>query len=91
MNQERTQRETVAIEDALRELEQLLLLSFSDATFEVAPGLDDPGSVHLLASINAHDVDEVLDVIRDRLLEFQVEEGLPIHVIPVLPNVDRSA
>jgi hypothetical protein len=74
------------VQDAVRELQQMLLQRYPDATFEVTPGPDDPESVHLIATIDGADSDAVLDLVIDRLLELQVEERLPVHVIPVRPS-----
>jgi len=42
-----------------------------------------PNIVHLYAEVDVEDTDEVLDVVIDRLVDMQAEEGLPIFVIPV--------
>jgi hypothetical protein len=74
------------VQDAVRELKQMLLQRYPDATFEITPGPDDPESIHLIATVDVEDSDTVLDVVIDRLLELQVEERLPVHVIPVRPS-----
>lgn len=71
---------------AVRELQQLILRRYPQAAFEVTPGPDDPESTHVVATIDVEDTDEVLDVVIDRLLALQVEEHLPVHVIPVRPS-----
>jgi hypothetical protein len=35
--------------------------------------------------VDSADTDEVIDVIGDRLVELQVDEGLPIYVTPLRP------
>ena len=70
---------------AVREIQQLILRRYPQAAFEVTPGPDDPESTHLVATIDVEDTDEVLDVVIDRLLDLQVEDHLPVHVIPVRP------
>jgi hypothetical protein len=74
------------VQDAVRELKQMLLQRYPDATFEITPGPDDPESIHLIATVDVEDSDTVLDVVIDRLLALQVEERLPVHVIPVRPS-----
>jgi hypothetical protein len=74
------------VQDAVRELQQMLLQRYPDATFEITPGPDDPESIHLIATVDVEDSDTVLDVVIDRLLALQVEERLPVHVIPVRPS-----
>jgi hypothetical protein len=38
--------------------------------------------VYLTATVDLDDPDEVMDVIVDRLLEIEIDERLPIYVIP---------
>jgi hypothetical protein len=52
-------------------------------TFALRPGVDDPEATYLLATIDVEDPDEVLDLVVDRLLTLQLDEGLPIHVLPL--------
>src|SRR5436305_349516 len=73
------------IQQALDELQRMILQHYPDATFAVSRGEDDPKSIHLNATVDVEDTDEVLDVVIDRVLDLQVEEGLPIHVIPLRP------
>lgn len=71
---------------ALTELRQILREHYPDAKFQVRRGIDDPESIHLVTTVDVEDTDTVLDVVIDRLMELQVEEGLPIiHVIPIRP------
>ncbi len=73
------------MEQALEELKDIVQRRYPDATFEVAAGQDEPEAVHLIATVDLEDLDEVLDVVIDRVLQLQVEEGLPVHVIPTHP------
>ena len=57
---------------------------FPAASFRVERSRDEPASVHLITIVD-EDPDAVLDVVIDRLLELQVEERVPVHVIPLLP------
>jgi len=72
-------------QSALNDLEELIRARYPDAQFEVVQGIDDPEAIHLNTTVDVEDVDEVLDVVIDRLFEIQVEQGLPIHVIPLQP------
>ncbi len=54
------------------------------ASFEVSQG-EDPEGIYLDTTVDIEDTDEVMDVVTDRLLELQVEEGLPIYVIAGRP------
>jgi hypothetical protein len=71
------------VRHALAELESAIVARYPSATFEVSRGADDPGSIHLITTVDLDDPDEVGDLVIDRLIELQVDEGLPIHVIPV--------
>ncbi|HVC80350.1 MAG TPA: hypothetical protein VNL35_07620 [Chloroflexota bacterium] len=70
------------IEAALQELRTLILTRYPTAAFLTFPG-DDPAGMYLRATVEVEDTDEVVDVIIDRLLAMQVDEGLPVYVIPV--------
>jgi hypothetical protein len=56
---------------------------YPDAQFEVTRGIDDPRAIHLTATADIKETDDLVDLVIDRLLELQVEERLPIHVIPI--------
>ena len=73
------------MEHALAELKDMVLRRYPAATFEVAPAQDEDEAMHLIAAVDMEDPDEVLDVVIDRVLQLQIEEGLPVHVIPVRP------
>jgi hypothetical protein len=75
---ERTQR-------AVQELEETIRLRYPTATFELACGVDDPASIHLITTVDVDDPDEVGDLVIDRVVELQVDEAIPLHVIPVRP------
>jgi hypothetical protein len=69
---------------AIKEMKDLILASYPDAKFEVAPG-EDPEGIYLTATVDVEDTDEVFDLIVDRLLDVQVEERIPLYVLPVRP------
>ena len=52
------------------------------ATFSVSRG-NDPVGIYLDTAVDLDDPDEVMDLVIDRLLELQVDEGLPVHVVPL--------
>ena len=68
---------------ALTELQELIRLHFPTATFAVSRGEDDAENIHLITTVDVEDPDDVLDVVIDRVLALQVEEGIPVHVIPI--------
>lgn len=72
------------VQAAIDELASLISARFPDATFLVRERFDPPG-ISLVATVDIEDIDEVVDVIGDRMLEMQVEEGLPVYVVPLRP------
>jgi hypothetical protein len=80
-----TERELDArTQQALTELQGLIQAQYPEASFAVAHG-EDPEGIYLKATVDVDDIDAVVDVFMDRLLELQVEDGLPIYVIPLEP------
>ena len=77
-------RLTSRIKEALDELKGLITARFPQATFVVEEGFD-PEGVDLITTVDIADTDEVFDVVGDRLLELQVDEGLPVYVTPLRP------
>jgi hypothetical protein len=69
----------------LDELRGRILQRYPDATFEVTRGIDDPDAVHLIVTVDVDDTEDVVDLVIDRMMEAQIEEGLPLFVIPVRP------
>ncbi len=70
------------VEVALAELRSLILQHYPDAQFGVAQ-VGDMDGLWLTATMDFKDMDEVMDVIIDRLSEMQIEERLPVHVLPL--------
>lgn len=89
MRTEQQQELTQPMQAALDELQGLLHTRFPEATFTVGVG-EDPDGIYLSPTIDVEDTDEVMEVVLDRLLEFQVDQGLPVYVVPTLP-IERVA
>jgi hypothetical protein len=85
MNREELEPLDPRIASAVDELQTLIRQRYPDAQFEVVRDRDDPTAIHLTTTVDTDEPDDVVDVVIDRLLELQVEERLPIHVIPLLP------
>lgn len=62
---------------ALNDLQEMIRERYPGAWFDVAPG-DDPEGIYLRATVDIDDVEQILDVVRDRLFEIQVE--VPKHL-----------
>lgn len=72
------------IQQGITELQGIIREHFAEAAFAVFHG-DDPEGVYVRVTVDVEDTDEVVDVFLDRLLELQVEEELPLYVLPVRP------
>jgi hypothetical protein len=75
---------TPAMEKALNELKGAISERFPQASFVVEEGFD-PKGIYLVTTVDIADTDEVIDVVGDRLVELQVDEGQPIYVTPLRP------
>src|SRR5437773_5765850 len=75
---------TPRMEEAVHELQGLITGRFPQASFVVEEGFD-PKGTYLVTTVDIADTDEVIDVVGDRLVELQVEEGLPVYVTPLRP------
>ncbi|MGI8967593.1 MAG: hypothetical protein ACR2GA_00610 [Chloroflexota bacterium] len=57
--------------------------AYPEASFAISPGEDDPKITHSNAMVNIDDPDEVVDLVIDRMLALQIDEGTPVHPIPI--------
>ena len=67
---------------AVDELQHSIRGAFPGVTFEPYIG-EDPDGLYIETVVDIDDTDEVIDLIIDRLVTFQVEDLLPLHIIPV--------
>ena len=84
MSTERLNPESPRVQAAISELQDLIRHHYPTATFSVDRG-EDPEGIYVTATVDVADTDEVVDLYIDRLVTLQIEEGLPIHVVPVRP------
>ena len=84
MRQEHSISLTPAMEKAVNELKGTISERFPQASFVVEEGFD-PKGIYLVTTVDIADTDEVMDVVGDRLVEWQVDKGLPIYVTPLRP------
>lgn len=68
---------------AVEELMALVAEHYPSASFAIGPGQDEPEATHIVATVDLDDPDEVVDLVIDRMLTLQIDEGLPIHLIPI--------
>jgi hypothetical protein len=73
-----------AIEAAPEEARALILRRFPEASFTVAHG-DDANGTHFIPIVDVDNLGEVTAVGLGRVLDLQVEEELPMYVIPDQP------
>ena len=84
MKPESQVRLTPRIDEAVHELKDLITARFPQAAFVIEEGFD-PEGIYLLATVDIADTDEVIALVGDRLIELQVDEGLPVYVTPLRP------
>jgi hypothetical protein len=72
-------------QQAVTELIEMIKRHYPTASFVIGPGEDAPDATHIVATVDVDDPDEVMDLIIDREIELQVDEGIPIYVIPIQP------
>ena len=70
---------------AITELQELIRRRYPEARFCVRPSEEDPTILHLVTIVDVEDTDIVLDAVVDRMMDLQIEDGLPLFVIPVRP------
>ena len=69
---------------ALDELRSLIAARFSEATFEIHKGYE-PAGIYLVATVDVEDMQDVVDVFIERLVDIQVDDGIPVYVSPRRP------
>jgi hypothetical protein len=79
---------TPRMEEAVAELQALIASHYPEATFSVGDG-DDPEGIYLTAVVDVENMRDVIEVFLDRLVDMQVDEELPVFVVPIRP-VERS-
>jgi hypothetical protein len=84
MRPERQVRLTPRMEAAVHELKGVITAHFPQAAFAIEEGVD-PEGIYLITTVDIADTDEVIELVGDRLVALQVEEGLPVYVTPLRP------
>ncbi len=72
------------LQGVVEELQGLIRRVDPTATFQVVPG-DDPTGTYVIATVDVEDTETVIDAYIDRLLDLQIDEGLPVYVVPLRP------
>ena len=84
MNQKNQIHFPPRLQEAVEELKQLITARFPQAAFAIEEGFD-PEGIYLITTVDIADTDDVIAVVGDRLVELQVDEGLPLYVTPLRP------
>ncbi len=84
MSAERPTVDDPRMQRALQEMQDLIRGRYPEATFAVTHG-EDPEGVWLNATVDVEDPDEVTDLVIERMLALQLDEELPLFVLPLLP------
>lgn len=69
------------MKEAIEELKTTILRAYPGTTIDVEHG-DDPEGIYLWANVDPEDSLELIDLISGRVVDLQVDEGLPIYVVP---------
>lgn len=83
MSEEHTGDLEPRTQEAIEQLKATISKVYPSASFAVARDPEEPENIHLVTTVDLDDPDEVLDLVIDRLLDLQVVERIPVHVIPV--------
>lgn len=81
---------TPCVEEAIAELKGFVVARYPEATFAIGEG-EDPEGVYLTATVDVEEMDEVVDVFLGRLVDYQVEENLPLYVVAIRPLARNTA
>lgn len=84
MTAERFKLADPRIQEAVAELQSLIRSRYPEAAFDVSEG-EDPDGIYVSATVDLEDGTPVLEVVRDRLLHYQVDRQLPVFVVPLRP------
>src|SRR5687767_5685352 len=71
------------IREALSELQGIITTRYPTAQFAVSHDDDEHANVLLITTVDVDNPDEVVDLVLDRMLQLQVEERIPVYVIPI--------
>jgi hypothetical protein len=90
MTAERASEITSRMQQAIDELKDMIQARYPAARFRVSRSPDDPNIMHLVAVVDVEDTDAVMDVVVERMMELQIDDHLPLFVVPVRPHAAAS-
>ena len=85
MSAERIPELASRLQATVEELQTMIQRRYPQAAFSVSRSQEDPAILHLNTEVDVNDTDAVVDLVIDRMLQLQIEEGLPVYVIPTRP------
>ncbi len=85
MSRRKTEPLAPRIKNALDELMTMIKAQYPNAQFEIERGADEPEAIYLVTRVDIDETEDVLDLVIDHIIDLQVEERLPIHVMPLRP------
>lgn len=76
---------------AIKEITEMILRSYPGTSFTVDFDAEEQQeAVFVTAVVDVDDPDEVVDCFIDRVLTLQIDEGLPLHIIPIRTPARRD-
>ena len=78
------------VQAAARELKATIIDKYPTARFRLSRAADERRSWNLWTMVDVDDLDEVSELVTERTLDMRVEEGIPIHVIPIRGSSELS-
>ena len=91
MKAERELKLGFRMREAIAEVEELIKRKYPEATFRTERSPENPRIIHLIPIVDVEDTDEVMDVVVDRVGEMQIEEHLPLFVVPLRTEARNAA
>jgi len=85
MNRRKSEQLSPQMLQAIDELKTLIKTHYPDAQFEVERAADEPEAILLVTTVDIDTTEDILDLVIDRVIDLQVEDRIPIHVIPLRP------
>jgi hypothetical protein len=71
------------MQGAVDEVRAIIRQRYPEASFSVSRGIDEPEQIHLTTAVDIDDPDDVLNLVLDRLLQLEIDEGIPLYLIPI--------
>ncbi len=86
----RAQAPDPKVDRALEELKVIIRQRYPEAQFRIGTSPDDPDIIELVTVVDDDDPNQLLDLVVDRQMELQIDDGLPIFVVTE-PTPERAA